>query len=779
MNKNAIRVLLALLALALMCSAAMAEPESLEDAVGEASVEIGVEEAPSEVEGESLEAEAASFPLDPFELDVHEITLGVGEKYELYPAVGGAFPIYESSDKKVAKVEKDGTVRAVKAGVCTIYATRDGIVDECDVTVMNAPKGIKLNYKTITLGYDTALQMGDSFDLEFTIPDDSWSNIIEVGGYSKKIIEVDEDNRVTAVGIGSTKLTARTYNGKKASVKITVLAAPNSMVFNHTYLALPVGSSQSLSLVVPKNTGANVDVYSDDPTIAQIDSDGKVTAISEGVTTIHADCFNGLSAECEVSVIPAPTWIEATPELIELGVGETAPITVQSDLGEITGGLSFATSKKSYARVNSSGVVKGFKRGKATIRVKASNDVVDYVRVQVFKAPSSITLNTKTLSLGYGDTARLTATLSKDSRGRVTWKSSDESVVEVDEDGTVYAVGTGRAKVMARTYNKKSAICQVTVLSAPDAIIMDDTLIMDRGETIELPCAVVDAYGNDYDGDVQVKFNPRGIVTLSGSKLTAARTGVTIMTITAGTLSEDCEITVVDDSRPVYGDGPQVIAHRGGIGDTLETENTLKAFRVALKSGADGVELDVHSTKDGVQVINHDTTFTANGKSYTIRKLKFSEIRSKKPSIPTLDEALDVLDAIGANIHLELKENADGKKCVQAIRAHGLEDRTIYFGFYETPLKAVHKADPSATLGLSLDKNTNPTSSSVLKKVDKLSVTILVTNMNQLNESRLETLHDKGYKVSVWTPNTRSACQAFYDMGVDYILTDYPSYIVR
>lgn len=49
---------------------------------------------------------------------------------------------------------------------------------------------------------------------------------------------------------------------------------------------------------------------------------------------------------------------------------------------------------------------------------------------------------------------------------------------------------------------------------------------------------------------------------------------------------------------------PFQIAHRGGAG--LWPENTLEAFERALKAGADGIELDVHLTRDRVLVVHHD-----------------------------------------------------------------------------------------------------------------------------------------------------------------------------
>src|SRR4029079_7207822 len=59
---------------------------------------------------------------------------------------------------------------------------------------------------------------------------------------------------------------------------------------------------------------------------------------------------------------------------------------------------------------------------------------------------------------------------------------------------------------------------------------------------------------------------------------------------------------------------PQVFAHRGGA--ALRPENTLLAFDHGLSLGADGLEFDVHLSRDGVVVVHHDTTLerTTNGR---------------------------------------------------------------------------------------------------------------------------------------------------------------------
>lgn len=87
---------------------------------------------------------------------------------------------------------------------------------------------------------------------------------------------------------------------------------------------------------------------------------------------------------------------------------------------------------------------------------------------------------------------------------------------------------------------------------------------------------------------------------------------------------------------------PLVIAHRGA--SALEYENSLAAFRLAGRLGADGVELDIHATSDGALVVHHDDTIggvhipTATAEAVRAQRLPNGE------APPLLEEALRAID---------------------------------------------------------------------------------------------------------------------------------------
>jgi len=82
---------------------------------------------------------------------------------------------------------------------------------------------------------------------------------------------------------------------------------------------------------------------------------------------------------------------------------------------------------------------------------------------------------------------------------------------------------------------------------------------------------------------------------------------------------------------------PLVFGHRGA--SARAADNTLEAFAVARDQGADGIEFDVRLTKDNVMIIHHDDAVRGLG---PFRRKRFSEIRDKAPSVPTIDEVLEV-----------------------------------------------------------------------------------------------------------------------------------------
>lgn len=234
----------------------------------------------------------------------------------------------------------------------------------------------------------------------------------------------------------------------------------------------------------------------------------------------------------------------------------------------------------------------------------------------------------------------------------------------------------------------------------------------------------------------------------------------------------------------------EIFAHRGASG--YAPENTLEAFRLAMNQGADGIELDVHLTKDGEVVVIHDETLdrTSNGygkvRDYTLEELKkFSYHNHMKKyegvSIPTLKEVLDLVKDSAMKVNIELKTGFywyDGieEKTMKIVRDSKMENRVIYSSFNHYSIQKVLEQDSYAeTAYLFSDITLNMEKYAKATGVRGLHPCIYHLKMADF----LETYLRSGLKVRVWTVNKKEDMKRFIDAGVDGVITNYPDLAVN
>lgn len=149
-------------------------------------------------------------------------------------------------------------------------------------------------------------------------------------------------------------------------------------------------------------------------------------------------------------------------------------------------------------------------------------------------------------------------------------------------------------------------------------------------------------------------------------------------------------------------------AHRGASAEA--PENTLAAFRWALDAGADGVELDVHLSADGVPVVIHDETLerTTDGEGLvaacTVDVLQrldagswFAPHFAGEP-LPTLDETLQLL-AGRARLNLEVKDACAGTAVIALLRRYPQTDAVVSSFDYGV-LSGLRRDDPDLPLAM-------------------------------------------------------------------------------
>ena len=152
------------------------------------------------------------------------------------------------------------------------------------------------------------------------------------------------------------------------------------------------------------------------------------------------------------------------PEAITLGVGESfalEPVLTPADAPEL---IHFTTDAPGIANVvAATGRIKAISPGVAHISVQAEGGLTAATAVTVLRAPSSLPLNSNSITLDEGGTYTLSPKFPSGVGGSVRYTSSDPSVVEVDAEGHVKAVSKGNATIIVQSYNGKIATCSVAV----------------------------------------------------------------------------------------------------------------------------------------------------------------------------------------------------------------------------------------------------------------------------------------------------------------------------
>ena len=229
------------------------------------------------------------------------------------------------------------------------------------------------------------------------------------------------------------------------------------------------------------------------------------------------------------------------------------------------------------------------------------------------------------------------------------------------------------------------------------------------------------------------------------------------------------------------------VAHRGA--SAAAPGNTLAAFEKAVELGADGVELDVQLSADGVPVIMHDFTVgaTTDG-SGRVGDLTLAQLRQLDAGvrfaprfagqrIPTLAE---VLEAFGSqllfNIELKttsLRDNGLEQAVVSEVRRQGLDSRVLFSSFNPLSLRRVKKIAPHISAGLLYDLN-EPL------PLRKAWLAFLAPHearhphYKMVDARYVAWARKRGYGVNTWTVDDPGEMRRLIRLGVDGIITNVP-----
>ena len=520
---------------------------------------VGCTEKETQVEVSSVSLNTAT--IEMIEGETFSLVATVLPKDAEYDGV-----IWASSNASVASVNS-GTVTAVKEGTATITASAGGKSSTCTVKV--SAKVVTVT--SITLDKTSlSMQVGETETITATVNPDNASDKSVVWGSSDVSIATVSDGKVTAKKSGTAIITAKS-GSCIAECTITVSVDVESITLDKTSLELAVGETEQLTATVKPDdaTDKNVTWTSSDESVAKVDN-GKVTAVKAGKATITAKC-GGKTAECAVTVTVPTGSVTLDKTTLSLAVGETATLTATVKPDYATDkNVSWISSDESIAKVDN-GKVTAVKAGKATITAKCGGKTAECA-VTVTVPTGSVTLDKTTLSLAVGETAQLTATVKPDDATdkNVSWTSSDESVVKVD-NGKVSALKFGKATITAKC-GGKAAECAVTVTVPTGSVTLDKTtLSLAVGESVQLTATVKP--DDATDKNVAWTSSDASVAKVDKGKVTAVKSGKATITARCGGKTAECAVTVTVPTGSVTLDKTSLSL---AVGETVQLTATVK-----------------------------------------------------------------------------------------------------------------------------------------------------------------------------------------------------------
>ena len=225
-----------------------------------------------------------------------------------------------------------------------------------------------------------------------------------------------------------------------------------------------------------------------------------------------------------------------------------------------------------------------------------------------------------------------------------------------------------------------------------------------------------------------------------------------------------------------------ITAHRGSSG--AAPENTMSAYLLAIKMGADYAELDVQETSDDVLILYHDKTYKrtagveANVWDLPYKSIKEFDVGSwknesyKGEPIPLFTDIIDSVNGrMLLNVEIKMNGHQDGltENVVRVLEEKDFIDKCIVTSFDFNAINKVRKINPNIVVGYVFSK--------MPKNIDVFSadVDLLSVKNKVVTPEFVKRAHQSGKEVHVWGKvDEKEEMKRLRKLKVDNIITDYP-----
>lgn len=524
---------------------------------------------------------------DQLRLNRTELTLSEKEEFLLVAHYNGAYDgnvKFESSDESYVKVDDNGLVTAIKntKGDVKITASLTNssgktITAECLVVVEAALNSFTLDPNVTEM----SMFVGESTTIKAVIkqaiknPPLSWT----CSTVNSKIftVQASDDRKsavITAVGTGTADLeVTNTVNpDDKKTIRITVRSSIQTISLKQTEMSVPrykdgynMGKND-VSYTPTNATDTELIWTSSNPTIATVDEDGYISFINAGVTLITVRPVNnpnGVMASCLLTIIGSADKVILSEKELTMNVGEIKGIEVDFEPINTTADLTWTPTGETkdcvtilpYDEERRIASFQAKSPGVVYINITSPQTGTETLKITVKQPSTALNITPKDVIIRTGDTTSLKASLTPaNSTDNIVWKSYNNAVAKVDEEGRVTGVKSGITFVQATAYNGKiagpTAVIQITVQDGVKSVTLDSAEKTVRvGSAITIapiftPVTAFDKAMSWKASNGNVKLEASGV---SNVKVTGVKTGTALVTGTTadGGFSVSCLITVL------------------------------------------------------------------------------------------------------------------------------------------------------------------------------------------------------------------------------------------
>lgn len=409
-------------------------------------------------------------------LDATEKVTYVGEAFTLGATVlpedaSDKSLTWSSNNEDVASVNENGEVTAISRGFATITAkTNDGEIEAtCAVEVVQNPEEIVFD------GEQYSVNIGETLELNATVlPENTNDPSLIWKSSDERIATVSEDGVVTPVKAGSCEIIAVSAVKEEItkSVKLDVIQLATEIQFLCRIPDLYAGERlRVFATVLPEDTTDKSHTWSSsDENVATVDEYGVITAVSAGnVQIIAKSCDEGaVEGIINLKVVEKISGIKLDKTSLKLEVNQEETLVAEVlPAFAYDKSVIFESSNEEVASVDENGKVVALSLGQATITATtADGSFTAEAEVRVVKYVTEINIIKGEFNLESGMREKVEFSFGPEdaTETSVIWKSSDEKVALVSDEGVITAVGKGTATITVCSADDESVFAFAKVI---------------------------------------------------------------------------------------------------------------------------------------------------------------------------------------------------------------------------------------------------------------------------------------------------------------------------